>query len=64
MTPTEARAVRSMALRLQNCATDEQARLVFTDSLEAGAPFDSVIDAMREWCETHAADVQTIVRTS
>lgn len=60
MTPTERAAVLSLALRLQHCATDAQARVAFADAIDAGAPFDAVIDAMQEWCETHAADVQVL----
>lgn len=53
-------ATDAMKDRLDNCATDAQARVAFADAIDAGAPFDAVIDAMREWCETHAADVQRV----
>lgn len=60
MTRTESRAVRSMVLRLQHCCTDAQARLAFSDAVIDGAPFDAICQAMREWTETHAVDVQIV----
>lgn len=62
MTPTQRAAVLSLAVCLQHCATDAQARVAFADAIDAGAPFDAVIDGMREWCELHAAEVQVIAR--
>lgn len=61
VTAAERAAVIAMATRLQYCATDEQARLAFSDAVLDGAPFAVVVEAMQEWCEQHAADVQRVV---
>lgn len=60
MTGAERAAVLSLGVRLQNCTTDAQARLAFSDAVIDGAPFDHVIDAMTEWADTHPANVQTV----
>ena len=60
MNATERAATISLATRLHACCTDEQARLAFSDAVMDGAPLAVVVEAMSEWCETHAADVQRI----
>lgn len=59
-TPTERRATFSLLTRLSGCCTDAQARLAFSDAVIDGAPFDAICEAMREWTETHAVDVQIV----
>jgi hypothetical protein len=46
--------------RLAFAATEERARLVVATACEEGAPLHAVRDAIDEWLEFHAADVQTV----